>query len=80
VFLHYVSKINHIILFWVAFIFTRPFGATFGDFLTKPIEKGGLQLGTLNSSIISFGVMTILLFVAHRQQRNNKIRNNRIIN
>ncbi len=71
VFLHYISKINHIILFWVAFIFTRPFGATFGDFLTKPIEKGGLQLGTLNSSIISVGVMTILLLVANRQQRND---------
>ena len=38
VLLHYLTKINHIVLFWVAFIFTRPFGATFGDFLTKPAE------------------------------------------
>jgi len=44
VLLHYLTKINHIVLFWIAFIFTRPFGATFGDFLTKPIAKGGLNL------------------------------------
>jgi len=67
VLLHSLTKINHIILFWVAFIFTRPFGATFGDFLTKPLDKGGLHLGTLNSSLISVGVMTVLLFIAHRQ-------------
>ena len=71
VLLHYLSKINHIILFWIAFVFTRPFGATFGDFLTKPLDKGGLHLGTLNSSLVSVGVMTILLFIAHRQHKRN---------
>ena len=69
VLLHYVTKINHIILFWIAFIFTRPFGATFGDFLTKPLDKGGLHLGTLNSSLVSLGVMAVLLFIAHRQNK-----------
>lgn len=71
VLLHYLSKINHIILFWVAFIFTRPFGATFGDFLTKPLEKGGLELGTLNSSVVSVVIMAVLLFVANRENRVN---------
>lgn len=71
VLLHYLTKINHIILFWVAFIFTRPFGATFGDFLTKPLDKGGLNLGTLYSSLVSVGVMTILIFIAHRQHKLN---------
>ncbi|MGV8946548.1 MAG: hypothetical protein ACOH1N_08975 [Lutibacter sp.] len=64
--LHYFTKLNQIILFWVAFIFTRPFGATFGDFLTKPISKGGLDLGTLNSSIVSITLMTILIILSHR--------------
>lgn len=72
VLLHYISKINHILLFWIAFIFTRPFGATFGDFLTKPIEKGGLNLGTLSSSLVAVGIMSILIFVAH-QKRKNKL-------
>jgi len=40
------------LLFWVAFVLTRPFGATFGDLLTKPIEKGGLNFGTIGSSLI----------------------------
>lgn len=71
VLLHYLTKINHIILFWVAFVFTRPFGATFGDFLTKPIDKGGLHLGTINASLVSVGVMAILLFLAHRQHKLN---------
>lgn len=61
--LHYYTKINHILLFWIAFIFTRPFGATFGDFLTKPLNKGGLELGTLNASIGLIGLIIILLFL-----------------
>jgi uncharacterized membrane-anchored protein len=68
VLLHYYTKINHILLFWIAFIFTRPFGATFGDFLTKPLSKGGLELGTLNSSLVSIVIMTILIILSHKQQ------------
>lgn len=65
-FLHYASRVNHIVLFWIAFIFTRPFGATFGDFLTKPISKGGLDLGTLNASIISLLLMITFVIVSHK--------------
>jgi uncharacterized membrane-anchored protein len=69
---HYYSKINHVLLFWIAFIFTRPFGATFGDFLTKPLSKGGLQLGTLPSSLISIFIMAILIFISHKKHRTLK--------
>lgn len=65
--LHYFTKINHILLFWIAFIFTRPFGATFGDFLTKPLAKGGLDLGTLNASLISISIMVILIIISHQK-------------
>ena len=65
--LHYFTKLNPIILFWIAFVFTRPFGATFGDFLTKPIAKGGLDLGTLPASLVSIAIMIVLIFVSHRQ-------------
>ncbi len=67
VLIHYYTNINHIVLFWIAFIFTRPFGATFGDFLTKPLEKGGLSFSRLTSSLISLGVMAVLLIVSNRQ-------------
>jgi uncharacterized membrane-anchored protein len=56
------------LLFWVAFIFTRPFGATFGDFLTKPVVKGGLDLGTLAASIVSLLLITVLIIIAHRKK------------
>src|SRR5262249_23859085 len=37
-------KVNHVFLFWAAFILTRPLGSTVGDFLDKPLSKGGLEL------------------------------------
>ena len=66
VLLHYLSRINHIILFWIAFVFTRPFGATFGDFLTKPTAKGGLALGTLNASLVAIIIMVLMTIYTHR--------------
>ena len=71
--LHYFTKINQVFLFWLAFVFTRPFGATFGDFLTKPIAKGGLDLGTLQSSIISLLLMSLLLYFEHKKLESIKI-------
>jgi uncharacterized membrane-anchored protein len=72
VLLHYLTKINHILLFWIAFIFTRPFGATFGDFLTKPLSKGGLDLGTLPASMVSIGLIAILILVEHKRTGKQK--------
>ena len=57
------SRISHIILFWLAFVLTRPFGATFGDLLTKPLEKGGLNFGTVGSSAILFVILSILIAI-----------------
>lgn len=66
--LHYKTKINYILLFWVAFIFTRPFGATFGDLLTKSTESGGLNLGTLASTIVSIAILSILLIISNKKE------------
>jgi uncharacterized membrane-anchored protein len=71
VMLHYLTRINHILLFWIAFIFTRPFGATFGDFLTKKHEQGGLDLGTLNSSLVSVAIMIVLVMLEYRRTRED---------
>jgi uncharacterized membrane-anchored protein len=68
VLLHYFTRINHIILFWVAFVFTRPFGATFGDFLTKPLVKGGLNLGTLNASLVCAILIAVLIIIDHKRK------------
>jgi len=71
VFLHYYTKLNEVLLFWLAFVFTRPFGATFGDFLTKPIAKGGLDLGTLQASIVSIIIMIFLIYNSHKKLKIN---------
>lgn len=61
VLLFYFTKVSHVILFWLAFVLTRPFGATFGDLLTKTYEKGGLNFGTIGSSLILFTVLVVLV-------------------
>ena len=64
--LHYFTRINDVVLFWIAFIFTRPFGATFGDFLTKPVAGGGLNLPRGTASIVTLGLLLIILFASSR--------------
>ncbi len=64
--LHYFTRINGVLLFWVAFIFTRPFGATFGNFLTKEHARGGLELGTLETSLVATALLVAIVFVSSR--------------
>ncbi|TGD77436.1 hypothetical protein EU557_23555 [Hymenobacter wooponensis] len=67
---YYFTCLSHVFLFWVAFVLTRPFGATFGDLLTKPVAKHGLGFGTQGSSLILFGLLAIL--VAYTSWRPNR--------
>ncbi len=71
--LHFFTKFSGTLLFWLAFVLTRPFGATFGDFLTKPIAKGGINFGTVGSSII----FSIILAIAIAKE--NKLEKLRIV-
>lgn len=67
VFAHYVTRIPSVVLFWIAFVLTRPFGATFGDLLTKTHEKGGLNLGTQGSSLVLFTLLIGMVVYATRK-------------
>lgn len=68
---HYYTKISGVMLFWIAFVLTRPFGATFGDILTKPHEKGGLGYGTIGSSIVLLSILGVcILFTTLKQRRS----------
>lgn len=66
---YYFTKISHVLLFWLAFVLTRPFGATFGDLLTKTHEKGGLNFGTTGSSLILFTILVIMVTVSVIQMK-----------
>jgi uncharacterized membrane-anchored protein len=58
-----------VLLFWSAFVLTRPFGATMGDVLTKPHEKGGLGFGTVGSSAVLAVTLVLLVVFATRRVR-----------
>jgi uncharacterized membrane-anchored protein len=64
-----VPVVPNVLLFWIAFVLTRPLGATAGDFLTKPVAKGGLDLGTAGSSSVLLALLIGLMGYAHVQER-----------
>lgn len=67
--LHYLTSLSKIFLFWLAFVLTRPFGATFGDFLTKTHAQGGLDLGTMGASVFFLAVLAIALWQAVKRHK-----------
>jgi uncharacterized membrane-anchored protein len=50
------------LLFWAAFILTRPLGAVVGDYLDKPISKGGLALSRYSASLGIFVLIVVFIF------------------
>lgn len=63
---YYYTRISRVLLFWLAFVLTRPFGATLGDVLTKVHDKGGLDFGTIGSSSILAAVLVGLVLLSMR--------------
>jgi uncharacterized membrane-anchored protein len=61
--------VPNVLLFWIAFVLTRPLGATAGDFLTKPVAKGGLDLGTAGSSAVLLAILAGLMIYAQVRER-----------
>jgi uncharacterized membrane-anchored protein len=59
--LTYATRLSRVALFWIAFVLTRPFGATVGDVLTKGPEKGGLGFGTIGASAVLTGVLVVFV-------------------
>lgn len=49
---YYVCKANAVLAFWIAYVLTRPLGASFGDYLSQATADGGLGLGTVVTSVI----------------------------
>lgn len=63
IFAYFISNISRTLLFWFAFVLTRPFEATFGDLMTKSYEKGGLNFGTMLSSLVLFVILMTLIVI-----------------
>ncbi|HEY2891107.1 MAG TPA: hypothetical protein VGJ31_10795 [Dongiaceae bacterium] len=62
-FLYYALKLDSILCFWVAYILTRPLGASTGDLLAKPSIAGGLGWGTVATSFVFLGVILALVYL-----------------
>jgi uncharacterized membrane-anchored protein len=62
--LYFWTRVSRTLLFWLAFVLTRPLGATVGDYLDKPLSQGGLQMSRLVASLalLAFMVVCILVF------------------
>jgi uncharacterized membrane-anchored protein len=68
--LYYRSRLSHVLLFWAAFILTRPLGATVGDFLDKPLAEGGLALSRpVASAVLAAAMVLLILLIAQRAAR-----------
>src|SRR5439155_14275900 len=69
--LYFTTKVSHVFLFWAAFILTRPLGATVGDFLDKPVDKGGLEWSRpLASAVLAVVIVGLILILPQRAGRH----------
>jgi len=65
IFLAWKIKLNGILAFWIAYILTRPLGASLGDYLSQPKANGGLALGTTVTSVIFLvAILAIIIYLA----------------
>lgn len=65
--LYYFTKVSSVLLFWAAFILTRPLGATVGDFLDKPVAEGGLDLSRpLATAFLAGAIILLIVMVPQR--------------
>jgi uncharacterized membrane-anchored protein len=64
---YFFTKVSRVLLFWAAFILTRPLGATVGDLLDKPIDAGGLNLSRIYASLVLAAFMiACIVFLPQR--------------
>lgn len=67
---YYRFKLNAVLAFWLAYILTRPFGASLGDLLSQPVDAGGLGWGTVGTSAVFLGAIVILIaYLTARQKQ-----------
>lgn len=64
---YFLTKISRTALFWAAFILTRPLGAVVGDFLDKPLSKGGLELSRYSASICLLALIIACVYFSNKR-------------
>ncbi|HWB20158.1 MAG TPA: hypothetical protein VG711_07660, partial [Phycisphaerales bacterium] len=72
VLLYLLTPLSRVALFWVAFVLTRPFGATFGDVLARGHDEGGLGFGPAGSSAVLAIILIAVIFYTSRKPTRTK--------
>lgn len=72
--LYFWTRANHVILFWAAFILTRPLGAAVGDFLDKPVAQGGLAFSRPVASLVLTAVILVLILLLPQRAGKRDVR------
>lgn len=72
--LYFWTSANRVILFWAAFILTRPLGAAVGDFLDKPVAQGGLEFSRPLASLVLVAAIVILVLVVPQRAGKADVR------
>ena len=72
--LYFWTKANHVILFWAAFILTRPLGAAVGDLLDKPVAQGGLAFSRPVASLVLTAVILVLILLIPQRAGKRDVR------
>ena len=68
------TKVSRVFLFWAAFILTRPLGATVGDFLDKPIAKGGLEFSRpLATALLAVAIVVLIMVLPQRAGAHSRV-------
>jgi len=69
--LYFWTDVSRVLLFWAAFILTRPLGATVGDLLDKPLAKGGLEFSRpLASAVLAIAIIGLIMLLPQRAGRH----------
>lgn len=69
--LYFWTQVSRVILFWAAFILTRPLGATVGDFLDKPVARGGLAFSRpVATTVLAVAIVLLILVLPQRAGRH----------
>ncbi|MGB3027979.1 hypothetical protein [Paradevosia shaoguanensis] len=70
---YFVLRIDAVLSFWLAYILTRPLGASFGDLLSQPMEYGGLGLGTVVTSFIFLAAIVVIVVYMSFTRRGGEL-------
>ncbi len=67
---HFYFRMNAVLAFWLAYILTRPLGASIGDLLSQPTKNGGYGLGTVGTSILFLSIITsLIIYLSFKQKK-----------